>query len=290
MNMTKQKNFTSVLQGAGGRALQWRVLLLWVAALWIPTALLALPVWRLLAVQFDHSIYAAELAQRLDLNSVNDLMVVFSQNGLALAEAGIAALLATLLLSPLLSGALIAAARATEIRTLGQLIQAGVADYGRMLRMLLWAVVPLAVAGGLGAAAMQGAKHYAETAVLQANADWANYAATTLLFVLLLLAHATVDAGRAQLAADSRRRSAVKAWWMGCQMAWRRPSMVFGLYMAFSALGLMLMAVLGYLRINVPHAGAPGLLFALLLAQLIAAVSGWMRAARLFAMIDLARG
>jgi hypothetical protein len=288
MNTTSHPNFAAVLRGAGRLAMQWRLLLLWVAALLIPTALLGLPIWRLLASRLDHSVHAAELARHLDMNSLYDLIAAASLNGLAMAEAGVAALVLTLLLAPFLSGAMIAAARAQAPLALGNLIHGGISNYGRMLRMFIWSLVPLGIAGGLGTGAMQLAKDYAEKAILESHANLAGHAALALMVLLLALAHATVEAGRAQLAADARRRSAVKAWWQACKLACKQPLATFGVYFAFTLAGLALLALLGMLRINMPHADLPGFVAALLLTQMMAAISGWMRGARLFGLVDLA--
>jgi hypothetical protein len=287
MKTSPHSNFTAVLRNAGRLAMQWRLLLLWLVALLIPTALLALPVWRVFAGQLDHSVHAAELAQGLDMNSLYDLIAAINLNGLAMAEAGIAALVFTLLLSPFLSATMIAVARAPAPLGFGKLILAGVAGYGRMLRMLIWSLLPLGIAGGLGVAALHWAKKYAETAILEADADLANHAAMALLALLLVIAHATVDAGRAHLAADSRRHSAIKAWWQACRLVCKYPLAAFGSYLVFTLIGLLLICLLGVLRINMPHAGTAGLIAALLLTQLITAISGWMRAARLFALVDV---
>jgi hypothetical protein len=289
MNTTSHPNFLAVLRKAGRLAMQWRLLLLWLITLLIPTAFLALPMWRLLSAQLDHSVHAAELAHSLDMNSLYDLMAAMSLSGMAVAEAGLAAVVFTLLLSPFLSAAMIAAARAPAPLSMGHLVHGGIAGYGRMLRMLIWSLVPLGIAGGLGAGALHLAKKYAETAILEANADLANHAALALLALLLVIAHVTVDAGRAQLANDSRRRSAVKAWWQACKLICKHPAAIFGAYLAITLIGLVLLAGFGLLRINMPRADMLGLIAALLVAQLMTAISGWMRGARLFALIDLAK-
>jgi hypothetical protein len=112
---------------------------------------------------------------------------------------------------------------------------------------------------------------------------------TLLTGVLLALAHASVDAGRAQLAIERRRRSVVKAWWAGCGMLWRRPLHGLGAYLAIGVAGLGLAGALAIARLNVSGASLGGFLAALLLVQLTVAVLGWMRSARLFALVALAR-
>ena len=110
-----------------------------------------------------------------------------------------------------------------------------------------------------------------------------------LTALLMVLAHASVDAGRAQLAIERRRSSAVKAWWAGCRLLLRRPLHGLGIYLLIGAAGLGLAGALGVARLNVSGASIGGFIGAVLLVQLAVAVLGWMRSARLFALVALAR-
>ena len=56
---------------AARAALQWRLLALWTIALLLPTLALALPFWSHFSASLDHSVHAAELAQRLDLSNLS---------------------------------------------------------------------------------------------------------------------------------------------------------------------------------------------------------------------------
>ncbi|MDR3481512.1 MAG: hypothetical protein P4L91_12475 [Burkholderiaceae bacterium] len=281
-------NFLAILRGAARFALQWRLLLLWLAVLLIPTALAALPFWQVFATSLDHSVYAPQLAQRLDANSVADLVTVLQLNAIALKSAGIVSLVMSLLLSPFLSGMAITAAKASERLGFGALIHGGVAEYGRLLRLLLWGALPLGVAGGLGAGAMHLADKFAEKAILESNADLARHAALLLCVVLFLIADATLDAGRAQFALSVRRRSAIKAWWRGLKLIFKRPLASIGLYALLSVIGFVAAAALGVLRMNLPHASVLALPASLLLMQLSVAAIAWLRGARLFALVQLA--
>jgi hypothetical protein len=108
-----------------------------------------------------------------------------------------------------------------------------------------------------------------------------------LLMVLLMLAHITVEAGRAQFALDASRRSAVKAWWRGVKLIKSHPQAAFGNYLVLTLAGLVLMAFVGVIRINVPHAGLFGILLAFVLTQLIVMAAVWMRTSRLLAMVQI---
>jgi len=276
---------------AGVRAaLQWRLLLWWALLLLLPTVAATLPVWKLLSASLDHSVYAARLAERLDMIAFADITGTAREHyGPALSAGGLVALVLTLLLSPLLSGMVVAASREPQRLGMGGLLAAGAQEYLRLARMLVWSVVPLGVAGLLGAAAYHLAGQAAETALLETDAERAAHLALLATTVLLLLAHATIDVGRAVLAADRRRTSAVAAWLHGCDLLARRPLALLGTYLGITAAGLALAAVLAFARVHVPALGTIGTIAAVALAQLVVLVLGWMRAARLFALLALVR-
>ncbi len=289
MNAIQSQNFSVVLRSAGRFAMQWRLLLLWLAVLLIPTALMIFPIWHVFGDQLDHSIYAAELAQRLDSNSAHDLFSAIQLNAIAVHTSGIAGIIATLLLSPFLSGAVITAAKAPAQLSFGQLIHGGITEYGRLLRLLVWAIVPLGVAAGVGSGAMYLAGKFAQKAILESSADLANNAALAFSMILFFIVDAAVDAGRAQFALSSKRRSAIKALWQGIKLVCKRPLTSLGLYFLLTLIGFAVAGLLSVLRINLPQAGIAGFTIALLLAQLTVAAIAWLRGARLFALIQLAK-
>ena len=283
------KLITTCLHAARA-ALQWRLLALWTTALLLPTLVLALPFWSHFSASFDHSVHAAQLAQRLDLSNIADLMSDPGRNPLAMKLGIGTALVLTLLLSPLLTGAVASAARASgssggSSPPMRDLFAGAVAEYPRMFRMLLWAVVPLGAAFGFGNALQQMAGSGADGAITPDQGQFLRVAADAVAALLFGLALATLDAGRAVLAADRRRQSAVIGWWHGLRLLARRPGSMLGSYLAISLAGLAAVAALGLARVHLPHAGLAGFLFALLLTQAIAVLLAWMRAARLFALI-----
>jgi hypothetical protein len=280
-------NLTTNLKHAARAALQWRLMLIWLMAVLLPTALLALPIWSSLSPLLDNSVRAPELARALDGVAFTDMVAELRRNAVSLQAGGIAALVLTLLLSPFLTGAIVTAGRAQQRATLRELCAGGVAEYPRMFRMLLWAVVPLGVALALGGALADAAETYAGKAVQEADAARWQLAATVAAALLVALANLTLDAGRAQLAIDRRRTSAVKAWWWGVKLLLRRPGAMLGAYALLTVAGLLLAALLAVARLNVAGSNALLLLAAFLLAQLIALAMAWMRAARLFALMSL---
>ena len=275
---------------AARAALQWRLLLWWAVLLLQPTVVAALPVWELLSASLDHSVYAARLAERLDMIAYADIMHGAREHyAPALGAGSLVALVLTLLLSPLLAGMALAAARVPEPLASGALLGAGAHAWPRMARMLAWSIVPLGVAGLLGSSAHHWAARSAETALLETDAERAAHLALLATVVLLVLAHATVDIGRAMLAADRRRTSAIGAWWRGCGQLARRPLALLGTWLGITAAGLALAAVLAFARVHVPALGMAGTIGAVVLAQLVVLVLGWMRMARLFALTALLR-
>lgn len=274
---------------AAGRAFQWRLMLLWVLWMLIPTAILVYPLWQMLSASLDYSVHAASIAQQMDMTVFADLMAVHGRNAIAVDTGAIVALIATLLISPLLTGMAATAARAAETLGFRALTAGGLTEYPRMLRMLVWAVVPLGLAFAAGNAAMEAASDHGGTAITAADERVWKWAAAVLLALLASVANATLDAGRAALAIERRRSSAVKAWWHGVKMLLKRPFSTLGAYFLISGIGLALIAVLAAGRLNVPTVSLGGFLGALLVTQLIVVAVAWMRCARLFAMVELAR-
>ena len=282
----------TALRAALGRhgALQWRLLLWWALLLLLPTLVATLPLWQLLSASLDHSPYAARLAERLDMIAFADLVgAAKDRHAPALGAGSIVGLVLTLLLSPLLSGMAIAAARAQQASGFGALLAGGMQWYPRLARMLVWSIVPLGIAGVLGAEAYRLAGRVAEAALLESDAQRAAHLAMLATVALLVLAHATVDAGRAVLASDHRRTSAVAAWWRGCGLLLRRPLALLGTYVIVTATGLIVAGLLAFARTRVPALGTLGTIGAVVLAQLVVLVLGWMRAARLMALAALVR-
>lgn len=278
---------TTNLKNAARAALQWRLLLVWLAAVLLPALLLALPVWNTLSELLNHSVRAPELARALDLLAVADVASELRRNAVALQAGALAAIVATLLLSPFLTGVITTAGRSAETARFRELFAGGLAEYPRMFRMLLWAVVPLGVALAIGGALGDAAEKVAEHATLASDASHWSTAAHVTTLVLLLLANLTLDAGRAQLAIDRRRSSAVKAWWAGLKLLLRRPAAMLGGYLVLTLGGLLLAALLAAARLQVAGSNVLLLLAAFALAQLVALAVAWMRAARLFALMSL---
>jgi hypothetical protein len=289
MNHPASMKVSTVIGYAAARATQWRPLLLLVILGWVPTAILAVPVWRLLAEQLDASVQAAQWAQHFDVLVVADLMARFGLSGSALAGSGIAAALVFVLLLPFQQALLVSAARTDERLPLGTLLHAGLREYGPMLRMLLVSLIPLGVALGLAALAFKGVSKYAQHAILATDVDHVSWLADALAGLLIVFALASVEAGRARFAWDPRKRSAFKAWWRGFKMVLLHPLRGFGIFLGIAIPALVVLAALALLRVELPGGGALALVGGWIVVQLIAAVMAWASFARLAGYFELTR-
>jgi hypothetical protein len=276
------------IRSAANRGMaNWRIGIIWIFATLIPTAIVALPIGRLIADALDHSIYASEWARAWDLATIVELVSNSTDFGSVLTGAAIVSVIVTLLFWPFLSAMVISTANDERPPGFVALFQGGARSYGRMLRMLLWSVVPLGIAAGIGGLAVHMTQKMGEKAILESTAHHQHTAAVIFMLLLLLLAHISIEAGRAQFALDAGRRSAVKAWWRGVKLIKARPWAAFGSYLALTVVGFVLMALLGWIRIDLPHASLFGILLALCLTQLIVMAAVWMRVSRLLALVRI---
>ncbi|MDB4968083.1 MAG: hypothetical protein JWN44_3772 [Myxococcales bacterium] len=270
--------------------LQWRLLVAWIIVLLVPTVVLWLPVSALLGQAFDWSPRSGELARQFDMLAFEDLSTALRHGAAPVRAASVAALLLTLLSSPLTAGLMVTASRHTE-RPLGfvALLAGALTWYGRMFRVLLVSLVPLTIVGGISAAAFKMASKHGEKAILESQAYRALYVALVVSLVVFVVLHATVEAARAQMAADERLRSGWRAWWRGMRLLGRRPAGLLGLYLGPTLLSSIVAALFLIVRIRI--VGSSGLRFwlAFVITQLAVAAIGWGRAARLASLTALAR-
>ena len=290
MNTTTSPGAFATLRSSLGRALQWRLWLLFVAASLLCALIAALPAWGWLAGVLNHSVHAEAIASgKAPALLLDALMSRDAPHGV-IGESGSIAMILMLLLSPLLAGATVAAARSRATLGFGDLLRGAIAEYGPMLRMLIWSIIPLGFAlmvMSLLTVANEGAHEHAAVASDAATGRNIIFAIGGLLFVL---AHASLEAGRGWLAVDGRLRSALKAWWRGLKLLCKRPIAVLVVYLGTTLAGLLLVALLLLLR---PYLGAGSiiaLLLGLLLSSAVAAALAWSRIARLFGMQALAEG
>lgn len=269
-------------------AMQWRLWLLWIGATLACALIAALPAWNWLATGLDHSLHAQAIANGQAPAPLLDLLMSRHAPLGVLGQSSTIAAILMLLLSPLLAGATIAAIRSRSRPGFGDLLRGAVAEYGPMLRMLLWSTVPLGLAL-LAMSAILGANEAAhENAIDDAGIAIGRNIAFVVGAVLFVLAHASLEAGRGWLATDGRLRSALKAWWRGVKLLCRRPVAVLLAWLVTTLLGLALALLFVFLRQFAGGASLGGFVLAMLLGCGIAAALAWGRIARLYAMAALA--
>lgn len=286
----RRRNGFGALAAGLRHGLQWRLLLAWVALMLLPALLIALPVTGWLHAQFGHSLHAGAIAAGGNFPLFAEALSAIGEHRPWLNGSAIGATVVALLLSPWLTGMVVASIRAGHTLRLGALLRAGLGEYLRMLRMLLWSLLPLgaAVAAGMGALTFAGKQ--TEQAILASEGENAARLAMILLAVLLVLAHASVEAGRGWLGADLGLRSVIRAWWRGCKLLWRRPLATLIVYLGTSVVGYGLALLLGVLRVQVDGSSWGGWLAAFALTQLVVVMLAWGRIARLYGLAELAAG
>lgn len=290
MTNNKQRVGLGAFPKALWAALQWRVMLIWIVLMALPTAIAAMPMGHALSALLDHSVYADALAHKFDGLLMGDAITSAMRHNTGLGGAYSMAFIVTLLLSPFLTGVVVTAVRSVRYATLGELMHGGLRQYWRMLRLMLWSLIPYGIAFVIGSIAFRMASTHAQTAVLESVADHGYLAAKIILVVLVVLAHAIMESSRAQVAADESLRSATRAFGRGIMMLLRRPLATLGLYLGTSIVGYALVVLVGMLRIRTDAAGVGGYIVAILLAQLIVVILAWQRTARISALTMVACG
>ena len=250
-------------------ALQWRLLLLWLLATLIPALLVATPFWAALQAQFGTTVHATAIAAGDDLPLLAEGIGQAAEHFAWLGAALGGGTLLMLLVAPWLTGMVIASLRAGRRLGFVELMAGGFSEYWRMLRMMLWSILPLGVAlmvGGIVVAAMQKGT---EGAILASEVESAGRIGMIVLAVLFVLAHATVEAGRGWLGADPALRSVVRAWWRGLKLLLRRPLATLLVYAVTCIAGFGLAALLAWLRLAVDGVGIGAVVLSFLIGQAI---------------------
>lgn len=266
------------------RALQWRLLLLW-ALVSLGCALVAtLPLWSWLGSLLDHSLQSGAIAQgKAPMLLFDGLTGPSSQIPGLMGSFPVAAGL-MLLLSPLLVGATLVAARSAVRPGFGDLLRGAIGEFWPLLRLLLWSILPIGAAAVLTGALFGMGSKLNEHAILASDVSRWTDAAAVIGGILLVLAHASVEAGRGWMAADPNLRSAIKAWWRGAGLLIRRPVAVLSAYVFPWLLAVLLALALLWLRQRLGAGLALGLLFSCLISGALA----WGKVARLFTLRTLA--
>ena len=289
MNMTTRPlRARTALPRALATALQWRLLLLWILTTLLCALVASLPLWSWLGNQLDHSLHAAAIANGQAPTLLLDaLMTPDTALGVLGADIRTAGLL-LLLASPLLAGATVAAARSRSPLGFGDLLRGGISEYGPMLRLLLWSAIPLGIAVAIMAMGFGVNEKLHDHAILASDVAFGRNIAIGIGALLVVLAHAGIEAGRGWLAADARLRSALKAWWRGMALLCKRPLAVLSTYLLPTLCSVLAALLLLALRQHLQGAGFASFLLTLLLGCAISAALAWGKVARVFAFRALA--
>ncbi|MDQ3159903.1 MAG: hypothetical protein M3Q51_02650 [Pseudomonadota bacterium] len=277
---------TALSHGLRG-ALQWRLWLLWIIVTGACAVIGAMPLWNWLGEVLDHSLLAGAVGSG---KAPAVLLEAFMSRDTPPLAGGLqVATVLMLLLSPFLTGAAVAAARSPVLLGFGDLVRGGISEYGPMLRMLLWSVIPLGIAIAAATGIMAANESMHEGAVLASEMDTWRRVAWVVGGILFVMVHASFEAGRGWLAADGRLRSAFKAWRQGQKLLQVRPIAVLTVYLVTTLAGLLVAVLLIALRQQMDANSGLGFVLAILAGLGIAAVLAASRIARLFGMHSLAQ-
>src|SRR5690606_36577538 len=160
------------LGAALGAALQWRLLLLWLLATQVPALLAVLPLGDALQAQLGYSVHAGEIAsgQRMGL-LLQGLGNIGQHSSGVVFTSLLAASVPMLLLARFLPAMIVASLRAGRRLGFAELVAGGCGQYWRMLRMLLWSIVPLGTALVFAGAVMGFASKSTEHAILATDVE-----------------------------------------------------------------------------------------------------------------------
>jgi len=271
-----------------GFAAQWRVWLVWIITLAIIAFFGVAPLQSSLASLLDHTPDATRLAQSFNMRELGGLFSGLSVHGAAISTAFLASLIVTALLSPWLTGVAITAARGQSAPRFVELVQGGLSEYPRQLRLLLWGLVVY----GLAFVVFGGIRHWAgeraEHAVLESVAERGSLIANLVGAIAVLLAHLSLESARAFLVVRPNDGGALRAWWRAVKLIVRRPVASVSVYLAVLLVGLLVAAIIAIVRVRVAPIGWSWVIVAALLTQLTVLALAWARVARLRALAHLA--
>lgn len=270
-------------------ATQWRLLLLWVVAWWLPTAIVSLPLWHRLDELWGHSVHARAWAGGLDGLALTDTLDALAPASGMLLASGLFGVLLGALLSPLLNGMAVGSALSGGSPGFIRLLRDGVAEYPRLFRLLLWSLLVYGVVAALGLGAWALAHEVARITLLESTADHASAAAFAAVLLLYVLAQVMLEGARAAFIADGGMRSAWRALGRGGLLLWRRPLVTLAYFFAVSIAGYVLAGFFAVLRGHLPRGNLLEFALAVLLAQLVVLLIGWTHLARMFALAVVAR-
>ena len=291
MNMTTNTSsrtnaFRALLASLIGSFRHWRLMLLaWLTGL-VAATFMARPVFGLFNSALGHNPDAECIVASQDIASIAESVMTMgdgaNSQGIAAIGLGLGTtLLIASLLTPWLTGMLVASLREGRALKFGELWLGGWREYGRQFRLLLVALIPWAVVGLIAVLANFWARHGNDTRILESIGEQRNTLVMWVIGIAWLLAWSSIESARAAFAADLSLRSAFRAWLRGLKLMLRRPLSVLLVIIATVVIGGGLAMLLQQPAMRSVSASG-GLIW--LLAQLAVLVIWWTRIARLSAL------
>lgn len=281
--------FSALLAGLIGSFRHWRLMLIaWLAGL-LAATFVARPVFGLFNAALGHHPDAGHVVASQDIAPIVDSVMTLgdgagSHGMMAIGQGLMTAVVIAVLLTPWLTGMVIASLREGRALGFGELWAGGWREYGRQFRLLLVALIPWAVVGVIALAGGFWARHGSDTQILETIAERRISILLWVVAVASFLAYTTIEAGRAAFAADNSLRSAMRAWLRGLKLILRRPFRVLLMVLVTMAIGIGVAWLLQQPALRSTTASG-GMVW--VLAQLAVIVIWWTRIARLSALTTI---
>lgn len=286
-SITSKRNvFTALLAALAGAFRHWRLMLLaWLTGL-LAATFMARPVFGLFNSALGHNPDAGRMVSSQNIAPIIDGVMTLGDGGgshgmMEIGQGLALSLTLAAVLTPWLTGMLVASLREGRALRFGELWAGGWREYGRQFRLLLVALIPFAVTGVIAALAGVWARHGDDTRILQSVGEQRNTIVMWIVGIVWLLAWSSVESARAAFAADPGLRSAFRAWLRGLKLMLRRPLSVLLIVIATVVVGGGLTMLLQQPAMRNAAASA-GLIWGL--AQLAVLALWWTRIARLSAL------
>ena len=283
---SKHNVFTALLAALAGAFRHWRLMLLaWLTGL-LAATFMARPVFGLFNSALGHNPDVGRMVSSQNIAPIIDGVMTLGDGGgshgmMEIGQGLALSLTLAAVLTPRLTGMLVASLREGRALRFGELWAGGWREYGRQFRLLLVALIPFAVTGVIAALAGVWARHGDDTRILQSVGEQRNTIVMWIVGIVWLLAWSSVESARAAFAADPGLRSAFRAWLRGLKLMLRRPLSVLLIVIATVVVGGGLAMLLQQPAMRNAAASA-GLIWGL--AQLAVLALWWTRIARLSAL------
>jgi hypothetical protein len=280
----------AIIRRALRRPLQWRLLVVSPLVLLVAASATLFSLAGFLGGVLDHATRWREMTSALDSSALASI-------GKALmtpAAAGLGSAIRTsvwlaVLFAPFLAGAALVVAEADARPRFRGLVAGAAGYYARLLRLQVAALVPLGIAALLAGVALGWASRVSDRATSETASHASGRFAWLVTVIVVFVAQLVVDAGRARLAAEPTRRSAVVALGAGVKLVVKRPVRALAVGLASTVPALAAAAVLLVIRQQITQSGVLALLLAFVLAQLAVAAIAWGHAAKLCGLVEIAR-